>query len=101
MDTETAQKALNVGCETFDLQTTVTVIEIKHGHVWVLAFDQEPGKLNFANTMIKLERWLKTYTSDNMIELQCESIDDKNRRDVKSGRKAAPMVNARNVETLD
>ena len=101
MDITDAQKALLAGCEAFNLQSTVVVSEIKHGHVWVLAFEQEPGMPVFHHTMIRLERWLKAYTGDSMIELQCESIDDKNKRDIKSGRKVAPMVNARNVEKLD
>ena len=101
MDIEIARTALKVGCATFNLQPSVTVAEIKHGTVWVLAFDQDPSYADFGRKMIVLERWLKSYTGESNIELQCESIADKNRRDIKSGRRVAPMVNARNVETLD
>lgn len=101
MDIESAQRALTIGCSTLGLQSTATVSEIKHGSVWVVAFDQDPAKPNFAYAMIKLERWLKAYTGNNMIELQCESLEDKNKRDVKSGRRAPAMVNARGIEALD
>ena len=101
MDIETARNALKVGCATFNLQPTITVAEIKHGTVWVLAFDQDPIYADVGRKMIVLERWLKKYTGENEIELQCEALADKNKRDIKSGRKAAPMVNARNVEQLD
>lgn len=94
-----AQEALTAGCEALGLQTDVILVEIKKATRWILAFDQAPDKPNFAYAMIRLERWLKDYLKNPNIELLCEGMDDKNKRDIKSGRKTT-LVSARNVESL-
>lgn len=95
-----AQESLSEGCKILGLQQDIQVIEIKNNSRWVLAFEQSPNHPHFANHMIILEAWLRGYLNTD-VDLICESREDKNRRDIKSGRIGPKMVNARNVEKLD
>lgn len=95
------QTVLTETLNMFDLQTDVQIVQIKPELRLILAYDQDPGKPNVANHLIKVERAMKVRTGNKMLELLCESATDKNRRDIKSGRIAPKMVSARNVESLD
>lgn len=96
-----AQKLLDRGCAALGLQSDVKITEIKFSHVWVLAFDQDPTKPDFAWSLIKLERWLKVEADDPNIELQCEAIADKNKRHIRMGIDVHKGASLRGVESLD
>lgn len=95
-----AKIALEAGCATLGLQMSVEILEIKHGHVLVLDYDQDLKFPNFAHSMIRLERFMKTYMKVQELELQTLSMEDKNKRVKRSGREEEKLVSARNVESL-
>lgn len=97
---EFAQDALDRGCDALGIQKSAKVVDIKKGYRWILAHTQDPAMPNFHLCMIKLERWIKAHMNVEYIELQLESLEDRNKRDIRSGRDIK-MVNARNVEKLD
>ncbi len=80
-----AQEILLKGCDKLGLQKTVQVTQIKHDTRFVLTFTQDPTKPNFGHSMIKLERWLRGELKFE-VELQLESIEDRNKRVQRSGR---------------
>jgi hypothetical protein len=98
---EDAQKLLDRGCAALGLQTDVKVAQVRFGTVWVLAYDQAPDKPHFANAMIRLERWLKADSGNPNIELQCEAIEDKNKRHVRMGISVHKGASLRGVESLE
>lgn len=80
-----ARKIFYEGCAAFGLQLDVAVTEIKNDTRFVLSYKQDPAKPDFGRHMIKLERWLR----DKMkfeVELQLESIEDRNRREERTKR---------------
>ena|SRR3990167_3353415 len=95
------QEALRAGCAEYGLQKEVEIIEVKHGSVVILDYTQNKNLPDFGDHMIKLERFMKHCLGATDLELQLESLEDKNRRDIKHGRAVAKMVNARNVESLE
>jgi hypothetical protein len=101
LNLERVKEVLALGIEALKLQPTVEIVEQRHGHVFILAFDQAPDFPNFAHSMIKLERWMKKFLEVRDLELLCEDVDDINKRNTRSGRPSLKMVNARNVEKLE
>lgn len=97
---ETSQKNLIDACSQLGLQTSVSLMAILPNGRWVLDFEQDPNFPNFSHGMIKLERKLKEMTGNDNIDLICEGIEDKNKRDVKTGR-TNKLVSARLVESLE
>jgi hypothetical protein len=80
-----AQMALTEGCREFGLQVDVLVTEIKNNTRFVLSYKQAADKPNFGWHMIKLERWLRNKFGFE-VELQLESIEDRNRREERTKR---------------
>ncbi len=80
-----AQKIFVQGCTELDLQTDVTVTEIKNDTRLVINYKQDKAKLDFGRHMIKLERWLRAKMNFE-VELQLESIEDRNRREERTKR---------------
>lgn len=74
-----AQNLMNAGSRTLGLQEDIQVTEIKNDTRFVLAYNQMPGKPDFGRHMIKLELWLRAQMNFQ-VELQLESIEDRNRR---------------------
>lgn len=94
------EELLKESCEAMGLQTTVQIVNIQRNGRWILAYDQEVGKPHFAHAMIELERLMKR-KSGQEIELLCESLEDKNKRHIRTGRAAPKLVSERGVEKLD
>jgi len=82
---ERAQGLVTKGCIRLGLQMSVQVIDIKNDTRLVLSYTQDPTKPNFGHHMIKLERWLRSELGFE-VELQLESIEDRNKRVQRSGR---------------
>jgi hypothetical protein len=80
-----AQKIFNEGCVGFGLQTDVVITEIKNDTRLVLNYKQDKTKPDFGRHMIKLERWLREKMHFE-VELQLESIEDRNRREERTKR---------------
>jgi hypothetical protein len=80
-----AQIQLTAACREFGLQVDVLVTEIKNDTRLVLSYKQNPEKPDFGRHMIKLERWLRSKMGFE-IELQLESIEDRNRREERTKR---------------
>ena len=80
-----AQIALTEGCREAALQVDVLVTDIKNETRFVLSYKQNPEKPDFGRHMIKLERWLRTKLGFE-VELQLESIEDRNRREERTKR---------------
>lgn len=80
-----ARKIFYEGCAAFGLQMDIALTEIKNDTRLVLSYKQDKSKPDFGRTMIKLEHWLR----DKMkfeVELQLESIEDRNRREERTKR---------------
>ncbi len=80
-----AQTALTEGCRALGLQVDVLVTEIKSETRLVLSYKQNPDKPDFGRHMIKLERWLREKMGIE-VELQLESLEDRNRREERTKR---------------
>lgn len=80
-----AQIVLVEGCRHFNLQVDVLVTEIKNDTRLVLSYKQNPEMPDFGRHMIKLERWLREKMGFT-VELQLESIEDRNRREERTKR---------------
>lgn len=80
-----AQITLTEACRSFGLQVDVLVTEIKNETRLVLSYKQATDKPDFGRHMIKLERWLRTKMGFE-VELQLESIEDRNRREERTKR---------------
>lgn len=100
---QTLERILHESCEALGLQKSVNIVKVMNETRWVLHYDQEAGKPDFGNSMIKLERHIRAKLEGQPIELLLESRMDRNRRDIKSGRavQEEKMVSARNVESLE
>ncbi len=96
-----AKEALANGLAQYGLQTDIEIVDVKHGHVIVLGFSQDPNMPNVAHSLIKVERYMKAYLDVLQLELQCEALSDRNKRDAKSGRAIPKLVSARGIESLD
>jgi hypothetical protein len=79
------QIKLTAAAREFGLQVDVLVTEIKNDTRLVLSFKQNPDKPDFGRHMIKLERWLRAQMGFE-VELQLESIEDRNRREERTKR---------------
>lgn len=80
-----AQKVLLQGCKELGLQESVMVTKVLNDTRFVLSYTQAPDKPDFGRAMIKLERWIRARLGFE-IELQLESIEDRNKRVERSGR---------------
>lgn len=80
-----AQMALTEGSRHYALQEDVLVTEIKNDTRFVLSYKQNPEFPDFGRHMIKLERWLREKLG-LAVELQLESIEDRNRREERTKR---------------
>jgi hypothetical protein len=80
-----AQRILNEGCAELGLQSDVVITEIKNNTRLVLNYKQDKSKPDFGRNMIKLERWLRAKMQFE-VELQLESIEDRNRREERTKR---------------
>ncbi len=95
-----AQDTLTEGCEVLGLSIyNPKVLDIK-GARWTLGYDGVPGREDFSRSMIKLELWLRGYLNIE-VDLMLEAIEDKNKRDIRTGRQPQALVSARNVESLE
>lgn len=74
-----AQRRVLEGCKELGLQQDVQVVEIKNDTRFVLSYIQNKEMPDFGRHMIKLERGLRKKLSFE-VELQLESIDDRNKR---------------------
>ncbi len=82
---EKANILLKRECEKFGLQTDVQVTSIKDNHRFVIYYKQDPTKPMFGWKMMAMEKELRNVLGFG-VELQFESLDDKNRREKRSGR---------------
>jgi hypothetical protein len=80
-----AQGIFNEGCSALGLQGDVVITEIKNDTRLVLNYKQDKTKPDFGRSMIKLERWLREKMHFE-VELQLESIEDRNRREERTKR---------------
>lgn len=101
IDFDLAKTTLRSSCIALGLQEDVQLVEIKPGNRLILYYYQDQSKPDFAKNMIKLERHMKETLQVRSLELLLEALEDRNKRDLKSGRKVEKLVNARNVERLD
>lgn len=74
-----AQAKLIEGCRMMGLQEDVQVVKLLNNTRFVLSYVQDKTKPDFAWAMIKLEKWLREQFHFE-VELQLESIEDRNRR---------------------
>ena len=80
-----AQIAVTEACREYGLQVDVLVTEIKNNTRFVLSYKQAADKPDFGRHMIKMERWLRIKFGFE-IELQLESLEDRNRREGRTNR---------------
>lgn len=80
-----AQMKLTEACREFGVQVDVLVTEIKNDTRLVLSYKQNPEMPNFGHAMIKMERRLRAQMGFE-VELQLESIEDRNRREERTKR---------------
>jgi hypothetical protein len=101
LNLDKVKDVLAIALNAYALQPAVEIVEQRHGHVFILAFNQDPAFPDVGAHMIKLERWMKKFLEVKDLELLCEDIDDINKRNTRSGRPSLKMVNARNVDKLE
>lgn len=84
------ESALRTLCESRGLQdVVVSVVDVKNEKRFVLAYQQQAGaQNNFAYALIQLEKKLRTLFGLEL-ELQLESLEDKNKRE---GRTKRPVT---------
>ncbi len=80
-----AQIRMTEGCRLMGLQVDVLVTKILNDTRLVLSYKQNPSMPDFGRHMIKLERWLRSQMHME-VELQLESIEDRNRREERTKR---------------
>lgn len=80
-----AQIAVTEACREYGLQVDVLVTEIKNNTRFVLSYKQAADKPDFGRHMIKMERWLRMKFGFE-VELQLESLEDRNRREDRTKR---------------
>lgn len=80
-----AAPILKTCCQILGLQEDVELIEVKDKDRFVLSYEQDPTKPDFAKNMIKLERLMKQTMGIN-IDLRLEPMKDKNNRARRNGR---------------
>lgn len=69
---------LKRGCEALGLQQDIQLIGV-HGNKWVLDYEQSSLHPDFAENMIRLERWIQA-SSGRPIDLRLEAKEDKMNR---------------------
>lgn len=79
-----AQYALTNCCIYLNIPIPV-VVGIKDNDRFVLSYEQDPEKNDFAKSMIKLETLMRQ-TMGVVIDLRLESKEDKNKRAGRNGR---------------
>ncbi len=80
-----AQSKFIEGLKMLGLQENVLVVKILNHTRFVLSYVQDQTKPNFGYHMIKLEKWLREQFNFE-VELQLESIEDRNRREERTKR---------------
>lgn len=83
---ELAQQWLTMCSKTLGLQEDAQVLAVKDRDRFILSYEQDPTKPDFAKNMIKLETLMRQ-TMSITVDLRLEPKEDKNKRAARNGRK--------------